>query len=146
MKCSWQTFLSPLKGQCPQYALIGLSQTTRLTGGFDCGFCHFSIVLVDYDLVEAIVYDAVCLVALAVKGFLVYVFVYIRCTPAAHFHGIFLWYIQHGSRTCKDMSAIMKANILNTVVSEQSLESLSDGIGFDRNNVVCLFLVWDCLN
>ena len=44
------------------------------------------------------------------------------------------------------MSAIMKANILNTVVSEQSLESLSDGIGFDRNNVVCLFLVWDCLN
>ena len=35
MKCSWQTFLSPLKGQCPQYALIGLSQTTRLTGGFD---------------------------------------------------------------------------------------------------------------
>lgn len=58
-----------------------------------CGFCHFSIVLVDYDLVEVIVYDAVCLVALAVKGFLVYVFVYIRCTPAAHFHGIFLWYI-----------------------------------------------------
>ena len=37
MKCSWQTFLSPLKGQCPQYALIGLSQTTRLTGGFDFG-------------------------------------------------------------------------------------------------------------
>ena len=65
---------------------------------------------------------------------------------SAHFHGIFLWYIQHGSRTCKDMSAIMKTNILNTVVSEQSLESLSDGIGFDRNNVVCLFLVWDCLN
>ena len=111
-----------------------------------CGFCHFSIVLVDYNLVEVIVYDAVCLVALAVKGFLVYVFVYIRCTPAAHFHGIFLWYIQHGSRTCKDMTAIMKANILNTVVAEQSLESLSDGIGFDRNNVVCLFLVWDCLN
>ena len=46
-----------------------------------CGFCHFSIVLVDYNLVEVIVYDAVCLVALAVKGFLVYVFVYIRCTP-----------------------------------------------------------------
>ena len=111
-----------------------------------CGFCHFSIVLVDHDLVEVIVYDAVCLAALAVKGFLVYVFVYIWCTPAAHFHGILLWYIQHGSCTCEDMSAIMKANILNTVVSEQSLESLSDGIGFDRNNVVCLFLVWDCLN
>ena len=30
MKCSWQTFLSPLKGQCPYYALIGLSQTTVL--------------------------------------------------------------------------------------------------------------------
>ena len=35
MKCSWQTFLSPLKGQCQYHALIGLSQTTRSTGGFD---------------------------------------------------------------------------------------------------------------
>ncbi len=35
MKCSWQTFLSPLKGQCQYHALLGLSQTTRLTGGFD---------------------------------------------------------------------------------------------------------------
>ena len=36
MKCSWQTFLSPLKGQCQYQALIGLIQTTRSTGGFDC--------------------------------------------------------------------------------------------------------------
>ena len=28
MKCSWQTFLSPLKGQCQYQALIGLIQTT----------------------------------------------------------------------------------------------------------------------
>ncbi len=35
MKCSWQTFLSPLKGQCPYQALLGLPQTTRFTGGFD---------------------------------------------------------------------------------------------------------------
>jgi len=35
MKCSWQTFLSPLKGQCPKQALLGLSHTTRFTGGFD---------------------------------------------------------------------------------------------------------------
>lgn len=35
MKCSWQTFLSPLKGQCQYQALLGLFQTTRLTGGFD---------------------------------------------------------------------------------------------------------------
>ncbi|MEE3473430.1 MAG: hypothetical protein VZR24_22605, partial [Butyrivibrio hungatei] len=38
MKCSWQTFLSPLKGQCPYQALLGLPQTTRFTGGFDCLF------------------------------------------------------------------------------------------------------------
>jgi len=35
MKCSWQTFFSPLKGQCQYQALLGLFQTTRLTGGFD---------------------------------------------------------------------------------------------------------------
>jgi len=35
MKCSWQTFLSLLKGKCPYYALIGLVQTTCITGGFD---------------------------------------------------------------------------------------------------------------
>ena len=35
MKCSWQTFLSPLKGQYQYQALLGLFQTTRLTGGFD---------------------------------------------------------------------------------------------------------------
>ena len=38
MKCSWQTFLSPLKGQRPYQALLGLFQTTRLTGGFDYAF------------------------------------------------------------------------------------------------------------
>jgi len=36
MKWSWQTFLSPLKGQCQYQALLGLFQTTRSTGGFDC--------------------------------------------------------------------------------------------------------------
>ena len=35
MKCSWQTFLSPLKGQRQYQALLGLFQTTRSTGGFD---------------------------------------------------------------------------------------------------------------
>lgn len=31
---AWQTFLSPLKGQCLYQALIGLSQTTSFTVGF----------------------------------------------------------------------------------------------------------------
>ena len=34
VKCSWQTFLSPLKGQRQYHALIGLSQTTRFNGWF----------------------------------------------------------------------------------------------------------------
>jgi len=35
MKCGWQTIPSPLKGQRQYQALLGLSQTTRSTGGFD---------------------------------------------------------------------------------------------------------------
>jgi hypothetical protein len=43
MKCSWQTFLSPLKGQCPYQALLGLPQTTRFTGGFD--YPHLTVFI-----------------------------------------------------------------------------------------------------
>ena len=52
MKCGWQAILCPLKGQRQYKALIGLSQTTRLTGGFDCetsfsyagGFLLFNLI------------------------------------------------------------------------------------------------------
>lgn len=42
------------------------------------------------NLVEIAVNHAVCLIALAVEGLLVHVLIHIRCTPAAHLHGIFL--------------------------------------------------------
>ena len=50
MKCSWQTFLSPLKGQRQYHALIGLSQTTRLTGGFDFDFTKKRTQPIFYDI------------------------------------------------------------------------------------------------
>lgn len=35
MKCGWRTIPCPFKGQRQYQAFIGLSQTARLTGGFD---------------------------------------------------------------------------------------------------------------
>ena len=55
------------------------------------------------NLVEIAVDHVVRLVTLAVEGLLVHVLIHIRCTPAAHLHGIFLWNVQHCCCAGKDM-------------------------------------------
>ena len=102
------------------------------------------------NLIEIAVDHAVRLVALTVEGFLVHVLIHIRCTPAAHLHGIFLWNVQHCRGAGEDMPQVVKTDLFQTVCLQQFLEPLTDSVRCERNNMIGSrlmgHLLYQCIN
>lgn len=79
--------------------------------------------------IDIFIDNVICLGTLTVKGFMIYILINIRCTPTTHFHCIFFRNIQHSGCTCKNVSAVMKANSFNTILMQKFLETLANSIG-----------------